>query len=64
MRLVRCEHCNIEVRVTEYGIPPVGWVQILMQGPMLEPPPDFCGLYCAGQWMIKCASVKPAAVKP
>ena len=51
MRLVKCDVCGAEVQLTEYGIPPPGWVQILVQGPMLQRPPDLCTEQCAAVWM-------------
>lgn len=58
MRVVKCDHCDQEAELTEYGIPPPGWVQIIGMGAMPSPPPDLCSERCAEAWLGARARAK------
>lgn len=46
-RRVVCNQCGTEAPLTEYGLPPAGWLVVTVQGPPYVDPIDLCGAACA-----------------
>jgi len=46
-RPIICDECGAKVDPTEYGLPPLGWINVSMQANPYEKPADYCSPKCA-----------------